>query len=57
MYGYVIGINTFKLSTSTDISIDGMGFAIPSAVAKDYINGLGLEGLVIEYSTPDIITE
>ena len=57
MYGYVIGINTFKLSTSADISIDGMGFAIPSAVAKDYINGLGLEGLVIEYSTPDIITE
>jgi len=57
MYGYVIGINTFKLSTSTDIAIDGMGFAIPSAVAKDYINGLGLEGLVIEYSTPDIITE
>ena len=57
MYGYVVGINTFKLSTNSDIAIDGMGFALPSAVAKDYINSLGLEGLIIEYSTPDIISE
>ena len=35
IYGQVIGINSFKLTGNSDLAIDGMGFAIPSAVAKD----------------------
>ncbi len=42
MYGYTIGVNTFKLNENSDIAIDGMGFAIPSAVVVDYVNGLDI---------------
>lgn len=56
-YGMVIGINSFKLTNkSEDISVDGMGFAIPSTVAKDYINGLNIQGLNIQF-TPLPTTE
>ncbi len=52
MYGFVIGINSFKLTGNTKVAIDGMGFAIPSAVAKDYVNGLNIDGLHISYTEP-----
>ncbi len=51
MYGLVIGMNTFKLIPTTELGTDGMGFAIPSAVIKDYINGLNLSDLYISYTT------
>ena len=55
IYGQVVGINSFKLTGNSELAIDGMGFAIPSAVAKDYINGLKIEGLNIQYSTTPTI--
>ena len=51
MYGLVIGMNTFKMIPTTEVGTDGMGFAIPSAVIKDYINGLNLSDLMISYTT------
>ena len=55
MYGQVIGINSFKLTGNSDLAIDGMGFAIPTAVAKDYVNGLRIDGLTIKYTeTPKL---
>lgn len=51
MYGLVIGMNTFKLIPTTELGTDGMGFAIPSAVIKDYVNGLNLPDLTISYTT------
>lgn len=51
MYGLVIGMNTFKLIPTTELGTDGMGFAIPSAVIKDYINGLNLSDLSISYTS------
>lgn len=51
MYGLVVGMNTFKLITNSDVGTDGMGFAIPSAVIKDYVNGLNIQGLTISYTS------
>lgn len=50
MYGMVIGMNTFKLIPDSEVGIDGMGFAIPSAVIKDFVNGLNLPDLTISYT-------
>lgn len=38
-YGQVIGINTIKMMSSYD-TIEGLGFAIPSSVARRWINEL-----------------
>lgn len=57
MFGLVVGINSFKLTSATDeVALDGMGFAIPSAVVKDYVNGLNINGLKITY-TPNPVIE
>ncbi|MEG2117475.1 MAG: trypsin-like peptidase domain-containing protein, partial [Clostridia bacterium] len=58
MYGLVVGINSFKLTSATsEVAIDGMGFAIPSAVAKDYVNGLNISGLNISYTPNPVPTQ
>ncbi|MEG2002084.1 MAG: trypsin-like peptidase domain-containing protein [Clostridia bacterium] len=58
MYGLVVGINSFKLTSATsEVAIDGMGFAIPSAVAKDYVNGLNISGLKISYTPNPVPTQ
>ena len=46
-YGQVIGINTMKISAFVDdAGVEGLGFAIPSAIAKDIIDQLITQGYV-----------
>lgn len=44
-YGQVIGINTMKLTTATG-SVEGIGFAIPSATVKEVVDQLICQGYV-----------
>ncbi len=53
MFGQVIGINTFKIDSSD--STEGMGYAMPSVIMKDWINSLNINGLNITFAeTPEI---
>ncbi len=53
MFGQVIGINTFKIESSD--SIEGMAYAMPSVIIKDWVNSLGLPNLAISFvETPGI---
>ncbi len=46
-FGQVIGINTMKIGTFTDSAgVEGLGFAIPSAYAKEIVNQLITQGYV-----------
>ena len=46
-FGQVIGINTMKMSsTLSSASVEGLGFAIPSATVKEITNQLILQGYV-----------
>ena len=46
-YGQVIGINTTKIGTFTDSAgVEGLGFAIPSAVVKDIVSQILNQGYV-----------
>ena len=46
-FGQVIGINTMKIGTLADSSgVEGLGFAIPSAVVKEIVNQLLSQGYV-----------
>ena len=46
-YGQVVGINTMKISSfSGESNVEGLGFAIPSATAKDIIDQLVRQGYV-----------
>ena len=52
-YGQVIGINTMKIGTFTNRSgVEGIGFAIPSAIVKDVVDQLISQGYVS--GRPDI---
>ena len=52
-YGQVIGINTMKIGTFTNSSgVEGIGFAIPSAIVKDVVDQLISQGYVS--GRPDI---
>ncbi len=44
-YGQVIGINNMKIM-STSTTVEGLGFAIPSATAKRIVNSLLTDGVV-----------
>ncbi|MFI3129567.1 MAG: S1C family serine protease, partial [Bacillota bacterium] len=53
MFGQVIGINTFKIDSSD--STEGMGYAMPSVIMKDWLNSLNIDGLNITFAeTPEI---
>ncbi|MFI3167484.1 MAG: trypsin-like peptidase domain-containing protein [Bacillota bacterium] len=53
MFGQVIGINTFKIDSSD--STEGMGYAMPSVIIKDWVNSLNISGLTISFvETPEI---
>ncbi len=46
-YGQVIGINTMKMSGSfTSATVEGLGFAIPSATVQEIVNQLITQGYV-----------
>ena len=46
-YGQVIGINTMKIGAFTDkAGVEGLGFAIPSAIVKDVVEQLVRQGYV-----------
>jgi serine protease Do len=46
-YGQVIGINTMKMSSSlSSATVEGLGFAIPSATVQEIANQLILQGYV-----------
>ena len=46
-YGYVIGINSFKVVTSTS---ESLGYAIPTYVILDFIDAVNLNnGLSVKY--------
>ena len=46
-YGQVIGINTMKIGAFTDhAGVEGLGFAIPSAIVKDVVDQLIHQGYV-----------
>lgn len=46
-YGQVIGINTMKIGTFVDSAgVEGLGFAIPSAVVKDIVDQIIAQGYV-----------
>ena len=46
-YGQVIGINTMKIGTYADASgVEGLGFAIPSAIVKEIVDQLINQGYV-----------
>ena len=46
-FGQVIGINTLKIGTFTDdAGVEGLGFAIPSAVVKQIVDQLIAQGYV-----------
>ena len=46
-YGQVIGINTMKMSSSlSSATVEGLGFAIPSATVQEITNQLILQGYV-----------
>ncbi len=46
-YGQVIGINTMKISSFSDnASVEGLGFAIPSATVKEIVDQLMAQGYV-----------
>ena len=46
-YGQVIGINTMKIGAFTDkAGVEGLGFAIPSALVKDVVDQLVRQGYV-----------
>ena len=52
-YGQVIGINTMKIGTFANRSgVEGIGFAIPSAIVKDVVDQLISQGYVS--GRPDI---
>ena len=52
-YGQVIGINTMKIGAFTDSAgVEGLGFAIPSALVKDVVDQLIHQGYVS--GRPDI---
>ncbi len=53
MFGQVIGINTFKIDSSD--STEGMGYAMPSVIIKDWVNSLELSDFKIAFAeTPEI---
>lgn len=53
MFGQVIGINTFKIDSTS--STEGMGYAMPSVIIKDWVNSLNITGLNITFAdTPEI---
>ena len=46
-YGQVVGINTMKISAFVDeAGVEGLGFAIPSAIAKEIVDQLIEQGYV-----------
>lgn len=46
MYGQVIGITNMKMVNSSDVTIEGIGFAIPSATVKQIADQLMAKGRV-----------
>ena len=54
MHGQVIGINAFKFKSSSDTT-EGMGYALPSVLVKDWVNSLNVNGLRVTFEeTPEI---
>ena len=45
IYGQVIGVNNMKLMSS-ETTVEGLGFAIPSTTAQRVVNALAAEGVV-----------
>jgi len=57
-YGQVIGINTMKIGAFTDSAgVEGLGFAIPSALVKDVVDQLIHQGYVSGRPTLGIVGE
>ncbi len=46
MFGQVVGITNMKMASTYSNSIEGIGFAIPSNYAADYVNSLIKNGVV-----------
>ncbi|MBR1845836.1 MAG: trypsin-like peptidase domain-containing protein [Oscillospiraceae bacterium] len=45
IYGQVVGVNNMKM-VSTDVTVEGLGFAVPTSVVKTIIPTLAAEGKV-----------
>lgn len=45
IYGQVVGVNNMKMN-STDVTVEGLGFAVPTSVVREIVPGLTGEGKI-----------